>query len=109
MSLPQISSPPTLPIEPGVQLVSKSMFDQLLHKFPESEHVGFDYKQSALWSPLIKRNAFLSSLGKVITDHGILEKAGSITDEECCKQHEDVLWNFGAFPRNRQYTAFYQI
>ncbi|GAB4848215.1 hypothetical protein Ancab_002882 [Ancistrocladus abbreviatus] len=43
-----------------VQYVESSMSTQLLCKFPDKSVFDFDYSQSALWSPLVRRYQSLS-------------------------------------------------
>lgn len=62
-----------------VQLVSKSKSDQLLEKFFDATQFDFDYEQSGLWSPPIKRSVFLSSTDKIFTEQHMLEKLKSLS------------------------------
>ncbi|OMO92511.1 hypothetical protein COLO4_17528 [Corchorus olitorius] len=62
------SSPPSSPgssslscCSPSIQMVSKSVSERLLGKFFDASQYDFDYEQSGLWSPPVRRSVFLTS------------------------------------------------
>lgn len=52
---------------PSIQMVSKSVSDRLLGKFFDASQYDFDYEQSGLWSPPLRRSVFLDSPGNIIS------------------------------------------
>lgn len=85
MNVSKTSSSSSLPSLPEsspqkIQLVSKSVSDRLLEKFFDVSELGFDYEQSGLWSPPIRRSVFLSSPGRIFTEEEMLGKLRNVTD-----------------------------
>ncbi|KAE9617044.1 hypothetical protein Lal_00034453 [Lupinus albus] len=64
----------TLPTSPCIQTVSKSVSERLLGKFFDASQFDFDYEQSSLWSPPIKRTVFLTSPGNICTEDEMFRK-----------------------------------
>ena len=100
------SSPSNLP-EPSpvkVQSVSKSVSDRLIEKFFDVSEYNFDYEKSGLWSPPVRRSAFLSSPGRIITEQEMLERLKSVMDRRGSRRHNICfnvrLYTFPSFNYN---------
>ncbi|KAE9620799.1 hypothetical protein Lal_00019074 [Lupinus albus] len=70
----ETSLPYSKPTNPCIQMVSKSVSERLLGKFFDSYQFDFDFEQSSLWSPPIKRTVFLASSGKICSEAEMLRK-----------------------------------
>lgn len=83
------SSPSNLP-RPSpvkVQVVPKSVSDRLLKKFLDVSEFNFDYEKSGIWSPPVRRSAFLSSPGRIFTEQDMLERLKRVMDRRRCRRY----------------------
>ncbi|KAK6932721.1 hypothetical protein RJ641_002345 [Dillenia turbinata] len=73
-SSPSLPESTTSPLTLRVQLVPRTVSERLLRKFSDVSEFDFDYEKSGLWSPPVRRSAFLSSPGVIFTEEQMLEK-----------------------------------
>ncbi|KAB2029401.1 hypothetical protein ES319_D05G160500v1, partial [Gossypium barbadense] len=87
-----------------VQVVPKSVSDRLLEKFLDVSEFNFDYEKSGIWSPPVRRSAFLSSLGRIFTEQDMLERLKRVMDRRRSKRY-NFFFNFLNF-FCRHFAAF---
>ncbi|KAL9233982.1 hypothetical protein vseg_008910 [Gypsophila vaccaria] len=57
-----------------VHLVSKSKNERLLEKYFDAFEFDFDYEKSGIWSPPVRRTAYIGSSGRVFTEEELITK-----------------------------------
>ncbi|GKU92393.1 hypothetical protein SLEP1_g6126 [Rubroshorea leprosula] len=102
MSSSGFSSSSSLPWTPGsstarIQVVSKPISDRLLEKFFDVSEYYFDYKQSGIWSPPVRRTAFLSSPGRIFTGKDMLERLRRLMDDRGQQRYTTCFSAFSCF------------
>jgi len=63
-----------------VQLVSKSKSERLLEKYFDAFEFEFEYEASGLWSPPVRRTAFMDSPDRVVTEEEMVAQLRSVLE-----------------------------
>lgn len=63
-----------------IQLVSKSKSERLLEKYFDAFEFDFNYEQSGIWSPPVRRTAYLGSPGRVLSEQEMMAKLRSVLE-----------------------------
>ncbi|KAL4368252.1 hypothetical protein GQ457_05G028270 [Hibiscus cannabinus] len=76
-----------------VQVVPKSVSDRLLDKFFDVSEFNFDYSKSGIWSPPVRRSAFLSSHGRTFNEQEMLERLKVVMERRRSRRRFNVCFN----------------
>ncbi|KMT04450.1 hypothetical protein BVRB_8g181220 [Beta vulgaris subsp. vulgaris] len=63
-----------------IQLVSKSKSERLLEKYFDAFEFDFNYEESGIWSPPVRRTTYVGSPGRCFTEEEMMAKLRDVLE-----------------------------